>query len=155
MGFDRKMDSKVDSKPVWEASPPPFSFTVTLLSIPRQIQHITLDVHPVERGARLGGAESALTKRSWSPVWFMPFTIARLDHSQEQRRHQLRPRRSRYQLPNASSGFEDEAAGNGVTVTIIRMLRWPRPLRELERLAELLHCLRGCGLDPKGAWPDC
>src|SRR5580698_7449974 len=28
MGFDRKMDSKVDSKPVWEASPPPFSFTV-------------------------------------------------------------------------------------------------------------------------------
>ena len=28
MGFDRKMDSKVDSKPVWEASPLPFSFTV-------------------------------------------------------------------------------------------------------------------------------
>src|SRR5580704_16914653 len=28
MGFDRKMDSKVDSKPVWEASPPRFSFTV-------------------------------------------------------------------------------------------------------------------------------
>src|ERR1700730_5013752 len=28
MGFDRKMDSKVDSKPVWEASPSPFSFTV-------------------------------------------------------------------------------------------------------------------------------
>jgi hypothetical protein len=28
MGFDRKMDSKVDSKSVWEASPPPFSFTV-------------------------------------------------------------------------------------------------------------------------------
>src|ERR1700691_4507781 len=26
MGFDRKMDSKVDSKPAWEASPPPFSF---------------------------------------------------------------------------------------------------------------------------------
>jgi len=69
MGFDRKMDSKVDSKPAWEASPPPFSFYLsTLLSIPRQIQHITLDIHPVERGARLGGAESALTKRSWSPV---------------------------------------------------------------------------------------
>src|SRR5882724_7149503 len=28
MGFDRKMDSKVDSKPVWEDSPPAFSFTV-------------------------------------------------------------------------------------------------------------------------------
>jgi hypothetical protein len=36
MGFDRKMDSK----PVWEAS------LSTLLSIPRQIQHITLDVLP-------------------------------------------------------------------------------------------------------------
>jgi hypothetical protein len=28
MGFDRKMDSKVDSKPAWEASLPVFSFTV-------------------------------------------------------------------------------------------------------------------------------
>src|SRR5579859_2711880 len=28
MGFDRKMDSKVDSKPAWEASLPAFSFTV-------------------------------------------------------------------------------------------------------------------------------
>ncbi len=33
----------------------------TLLSIPRQIQHITLDVHPVEREADLA-SESALTK---------------------------------------------------------------------------------------------
>jgi hypothetical protein len=51
MGFDRKN------------GPPSF-----LLSIPRLIQHITLHLYPVEGGARLGGAGSALTKRSWSPV---------------------------------------------------------------------------------------
>src|ERR1700722_1712299 len=62
MGFDRKMDSKVDSKPVWEASPPPFSFTV----------HFT--VHPTTDSTYHTGpltgvdakpdlaAESALTK---------------------------------------------------------------------------------------------
>jgi hypothetical protein len=33
---------------------------------------------------------------------FMPSTFARLDHSQEQHRHQFRPTRSRYQLTPAS-----------------------------------------------------
>src|SRR6202051_4079796 len=44
MGFDRKMDSKVDSKPVWGTRFRRSRLLSTLLSIPRQIHHITLDV---------------------------------------------------------------------------------------------------------------
>jgi len=61
MGFDRKMDSKVDSKPVWEASPPPFSFTV----------HFT--VHPTTDSTYhtvrpLGRRQSTETRRGKSRV---------------------------------------------------------------------------------------
>jgi hypothetical protein len=48
----------------------------TLLSIPRQIQHITLDVHPVEREARLGGGVGVDQGKLVSRM-FMPSTFAR------------------------------------------------------------------------------
>ena len=66
MGFDRKMDSKVDSKPVWEASPPPFSFTVHFTV------HPTTDstyhtVRPLGRARsnRTPASQSWSIKRSW------------------------------------------------------------------------------------------
>jgi hypothetical protein len=79
MGFDRKMDSKVDSKPVWEASPPPFSFTV----------HFT--VHPTTDSTYhtvrpLGRRQSTETRRgkSFDQEKLAPcpcFHICGLDHS--------------------------------------------------------------------------
>src|ERR1700693_225995 len=56
MGFDRKMDSKVDSKPVWGTRFRRSRLLSTLLSIPRQIHHITLDVRTGRTRARVLGA---------------------------------------------------------------------------------------------------
>jgi hypothetical protein len=55
--------------------------------------------------------------------------------------------------PLKGSGFEDEARRR--SRADINDAEVARLLRELERVAKLLYCLRGCGLDPKGAWPDC
>ena len=97
MGFDRKMDSKVDSKPVWEASPPPFSFTV----------HFT--VHPTTDSTYhtvrpLGRRQSTETRRGKSEgrprkvgSVSLPSTFAQLDHSLAivaHENHGTTPRRS-------------------------------------------------------------
>ena len=54
MGFDRKMDSKVDSKPAWEAPLPVFSFTV----------HFT--VHPTTDSTYHTGRQSG---SAWSAAY--------------------------------------------------------------------------------------
>jgi hypothetical protein len=55
--------------------------------------------------------------------------------------------------PLSGSRFEDEAQrrsrANNNDAEVARLLR------DLERVAKSFHSLRGCGRDPKGAWPDC
>ena len=69
MGFDRKMDSKVDSKPVWEASPPPFSFTVHFTVHPTTDSTYNTGRPPGRTRSPTWRRKSALTKRSWSPEY--------------------------------------------------------------------------------------
>ena len=77
MGFDRKMDSKVDSKPVWEAFASALLVYCPLYCPSHDRFNISqVDVDPVNAEPDLA-AESALTKRSGFSRMFMPSTFAR------------------------------------------------------------------------------
>jgi hypothetical protein len=77
MGFDRKMDSKVDSKPAWEASPPPFSFTVHFTVHPTTDSTYHTGRPPGRtRSSRLGGGVGVDQEKLFSRM-FMPSTFAR------------------------------------------------------------------------------
>ena len=77
MGFDRKMDSK----PVWEASPPLFSFTVHFTV------HPTTDstYHTVRPLGRRQSTDNPARQEQGRPRKVgsvsLPSTFARLDHS--------------------------------------------------------------------------